>query len=189
MTDDKSQAHYFPWTFSLKQDEVVWVAFEMCYFTISKHTLWLIGHVAPHQTSVINRAESWEKRSVLINSPGSAYIAGLNGKWAAVWMNGNRQRLLGQGEKACLSLQKKNVAQWAHRKDSPVQTMWAGNLWLQQICYINPAEWGCDESSPLSHNAALALRGLHVTIRPKAIRPLLCYQSWENIFCNCFMWN
>lgn len=64
--------------------------------TISKHTLWLNGYVAPHQTSVINQAESWEKRSVLMNSPGFAYIAGLHGKWAAVWMNGNRQRLLGR---------------------------------------------------------------------------------------------
>lgn len=107
MTDEKSQPHYFPWTFSLKQDEVVWVAFEMCYFTISKHTLWLIGHVAPHQTSVINRAESWEKRSVLINSPGSAYIAGLHGKWAAVWMNGNRQRLLDSAKKPAWACKKK----------------------------------------------------------------------------------
>lgn len=157
MTNEKSQPHYFPWTFSLKQDEVVWVAFrQWCYLTISKHTLWLNGYVAPHQTSVIIRAESWEKRSVLMNSPGSAYIAGLHGKWAAVWMNGNRQRLLCRETLEPANKKKKTVAQWAHRKVSPLQTMWAGNLRLQQICCINPTEWGCGESSPLSHNAAPA---------------------------------
>lgn len=51
---------------------------------------------------------------------------------------------------------KKTVAQWAHRRDSPLQTMQAGNLWLQQIACTNPAEWGRKEISPESHNAAPA---------------------------------
>lgn len=69
---------------SLKEEAVCVLRLYSVVLTISKHTLWLNGHVAPHQTSVINRAESWEKRSVLMNSPGSAYIAGLHGKWAAI---------------------------------------------------------------------------------------------------------
>lgn len=62
----------------------------------------------------------------------------------------------GQGDSRGWKGKKKTVAQWAHRKDSPLTTMQAGNLRLQQIGCTNPAEWGRGESSPLSHNTAPA---------------------------------